>query len=45
MLKVGNISEMQITDIWMVWNSKDLGEMLSVRDSVQVKKTVVTITI
>jgi hypothetical protein len=29
----------------MVWNSKDVGEMLSVRDNVQVKKTVVTITI
>lgn len=34
MLKVGNILEMQITEISMVWNSKDVGEMLRVRDSV-----------
>jgi hypothetical protein len=29
----------------VVWNSKDVGEMLSVRDNEQEKKTVVTITI
>lgn len=27
MLKVGNILEMQITDLSVVWNSKDLGEI------------------
>jgi len=46
MLRVGNILEMYITHISMVWNSKDLGEILSVRDGLQgKKKTVVTITI
>lgn len=38
MLKVGNIQEMLITHVSMVWNSKDLGEILSVRDGVQGKK-------
>lgn len=38
MLKVGNILEMLITHVSMVWNSKDRGEILSVRDGVQGKK-------